>query len=263
MRSPLRAGVRSTVAAVCVTLTACASQPGPPLWLDAANRSPPSVLRMGEVALANEALPSASGQFAGNAAAGTLIGLGYALPTLGASLLLVPLGLVEGASQAARASECVTRWKAAVGDVNAWLGATFGPVPMLSTVEGEVQRLLVKPPPAVATASASTPEAKSVELKLIGERLATPTLLVGDLWIKLEQPDQSKCGIKFAAHAQFRVQPVDQPPRLGLAYVVSVTQEDKDVAIEDWARDPEQAREQLRRLLRELAARIVASYPWR
>jgi hypothetical protein len=250
-------------AAACVALAACASQSGPPLWSDVAStRAPPIVLRMGEVTLSNEALPSAGGQLAGSAAAGTLIGLGYALPTLGASLLLVPLGLLEGASQAARASECGARWTAAVGDVPTWLGSTFGPVSMLSTVEEEV-RLLVKPPPAVVIASATTPAAKSAELKEIGERLASPTLLVGDLWIKLEQPDQSKCGIKFAAYAQFRVQPVDQPPSLGPAYIVSVTQEDKDVAIEDWARDPERAREQLRRVLRELAARIVASYPWR
>jgi hypothetical protein len=221
------------------------------------------VLRMGQEGMRNEALPSAGGQLAGYAASGTAFGLMYALPTLGASLLLVPLGLVQGVSEAGRASECGARWQAALGDVQKWLESTFGPVSTLPIVEAEVRRLVPKPPPVVELASGATPEARAAELKEIGQRLGSTTLLVGDLWIKLEQQDQSRCGAKFVGYAQFRVQAVGQRQNPLPAYFVSATQEEKDAAIEDWAEDPEQAREQLRRALRELAARSVASYPWR
>lgn len=75
-------------------------------------------------------------------------------------------------------------------------------------------------------------------------------------------------GLFFFAGRAFVFDPNELPAkwvgrRLGPAYIVSVTQEDTDVAIEDWAKDPERARAQLRRVLRELAARIADSYPWR
>ena len=257
----LCASARSMAAVACITLAACASKPSPPLRLEVG--TPPIVLRMGEATLRNEAIPSPGVQLAEGAWAGTLIGFGYVLQTFGASLLAVPLGLIEGASQASRAGECGAQWRAALGDVPKWLESTFGPISTLSTVEEEVQRLLVKPPPLVAVARATTPEARSLELQEMGRRLASPTLFLADLYIQLEQPDQTKCGVKFAAYAHFRVQPLDQPPGLVPTQIASVMQEDKGVSMEDWVKDPELARDELRRALRGLAARIVAAYPWR
>jgi len=104
MNACVRCSLRLATIHICMVLTACASPPPPPSWLDfTGSTAPPIVLRMAEGSPRNEALPSPIGQFAGYAGSGVLGALMLALPTFGVSLILVPLGLVEGAKEAGRA----------------------------------------------------------------------------------------------------------------------------------------------------------------
>lgn len=265
MNACVRCSLRLATIHICMVLTACASPPPPPSWLDfTGSTAPPIVLRMAEGSPRNEALPSPIGQFAGYAGSGVLGALMLALPTFGVSLILVPLGLVEGAKEAGRAGECAAQWEATVRDVPKWLEATFGEVSALTIVEEEVRRLLVKPPPVVEVAQPGPAhEAPTVELERISQRLSSPTLLVGDLWVALEQSERSSCDPKISGYAHFRLHGIDRPTNAVPDYLLSVTHEAPEAGIEGWAADPELAREQLRQVLRELAARIVSAYPWR
>lgn len=260
-----RSGARLAGSAACAALAACASAPPPPSWIDTAGGAPPPiVLRMADEARRNEALPSPGGQFAGHAVAGTMGGVMMALPTLGTSLILVPLGFIEGSKAAGRAGECAERWRAAVGDPPKWLAKALDPVLPLAVVEEETRRLVARPPPLVVfDRTGGTREARAAALDEIGQRFSRTTLLVGDIWIVLEQAERSRCGVKFSGYVHFRVRPVGAASKATPDFIIHASHEEADEQVKAWAGEPELAREAMRVMLRKLAAKVLESYPWR
>lgn len=252
------------LAATAASLLACASAPAPS-WIDTIRTAPPPiVLRMAEAPVRTEVPASAGGEFGGYVWSGTMIGLAYSIPTLGASLVLVPLGMVEGAKQAGIARECAERWRAAVGDPAKWLAETLAPVAPLATMEDELARLAIKPPPVVVLErEAATAEARVKALERIGERLGARSLLVGEVSIVLERVEAPRCGVKFTGIVRLRAHEGGVLQKDGPHYVARASHVDDKAQIETWAKEPDLVREELRRMLRKLAAEVVSTYPWR
>jgi hypothetical protein len=160
----------------------------------------------------------------------------------------VPLGAVGAVIALVDKDRCPPRVRAALGNVDQWVGSTLGTMPVLADVTNAArQSLRGSGGPQILTSSAGASlEAKEQEVTTLGAQLGTANLILADILVEFGEMS-SACRITLSAKADIRVQSVGQPPAAAPRFSLVAMQD--DVPVEDWARNPEMARVELRRLL--------------
>jgi hypothetical protein len=259
-------------------LSGCASQQyDPPHFFDklVAERNPPLVLRVPSEEILKTNTVSAGGELAGGALGGVFGSLYLLGPTLGASLILLPMGVFAGAQGAMEAAKCNKQWEAEIGNVPEWLDRHVRAADMLQILEDEIRAELGARGQSTAfygsIRQTSDKMADQRKLQQIIEKLGVPVIVVGNTHLGLfwefgKGPKRDLCTVTIKAFTFLKA--IDgsasslDKPLADQSVIVSRPQADPEF-VKAWAKNPESAKEWIRDALRELAARIAALYPKR
>jgi hypothetical protein len=108
----------------------------------------------------------------------------------------------------------------------------------------------------LASDAGTSPEERAREVAAVGTRAGVDTVILAD--VHVEFGEAAGCRTKLAARAEVRVQPLGRPEMASPS--LSLSAEQWDVPLEDWAKTPEHAREALRLLLEQLGGDLIDSY---
>jgi hypothetical protein len=96
------------------------------------------------------------------------------------------------------------------------------------------------------------------DLQAIGTGAGTRSVIVADVRVRFGQVNQAQCVVKLIASAEVRVQPIDLPESAAPLFDVSAAVD--EVAVKHWAHNPATARNELDRLLGQVAADLARNY---
>lgn len=227
---------------------------------------PPIVLRMGEVTVQHDAMPSTDGNAAKTAKEVFWLSV-TALLTLGVPLLDLPNVVQRGGADARSVQLCLESWKAILEGPGSWLKSSEINDFVIRTVEGETARLLetrARPVIVKVASTGATHQGNADALKEIAHQLSTDRLVLGDVSVGVE-PLSPGCVARLQATAGLRLAEIGAAAsdnEVQVSRPLSAVSRSETVDVHGWATEPEVGRRALRLALLQLAEAIVQSYPW-
>jgi hypothetical protein len=169
------------------------------------------------------------------------------------------MALSEGQAAYRDETRCLQLVRDAVGDVPTWFRSTFGETSVAQLVaEGARSQLNAGGPAIVVLETPRSAEERAAQLKGLGKDLGAKTLVLADVQVLFGGTLRGNCDLKLTVQADVRVQPVGQPEASQPRY--SVSAEQLQVPLSEWAAEPAHARRQLDELLATVGRRLVESY---
>ncbi|HJW03347.1 MAG TPA: hypothetical protein VJ548_08725 [Azospira sp.] len=225
--------------------------------------SPPIVLRLGGISVAQTGMPSPGSSNANTATEVFWLSV-TALLTFGAPLLDLPNVLERGDANARNARLCAESWERVRHGDASWLKSEDLQGEVLESIRDEVITQLGNHEPAVTVEIAAGGTGLAQRAKAIREiaiRLAAPALILADVRVGIEPG--LECTVRFSSNADMSLEETERPGAGGspeVARPFATVSGSSNADVHQWAAEPEVGRRALRQALLQLAREIARAY---